>query len=153
MVSDPGRDALDGLIAAVNRHDLEGIAGRFTEDIRSDAPAHPSRSFVGREQVVRNWRQILGSIQDLEARLLASATTPRTPDGQETVWAEIAFDGRRLDGAPWRMRGVTVNEVVGDRIASVRFYMEPVEEAGPDSDGAARAMTTDSTAAPARGSR
>lgn len=151
-MNDAQPTAVDALIDAVNRHDLDAIVDRFSADVRSETPAHPARNFVGREQVARNWEQILGSIRDLEARILASATTPQRPDGRETVWAEIAFDGHRPDGGPWRMRGVTVNEVVDGRIAALRFYLEPVEDAGPDADGAARALTA-AAAATAGGPR
>jgi hypothetical protein len=34
------------------------------------------------------------------------------------------------------MRGVTVNEVVDGRIASLRFYLEPVDDAAVDADAA-----------------
>src|SRR5690348_173368 len=96
-----GTVVLERLVDAVNRHDLDALVRQFAEDVRSDTPAHPARSFTGRDQVRSNWTQILGSIRDLEAHLLASATSERT-GGATTEWAEIAFDGRRPDGAPWR---------------------------------------------------
>jgi ketosteroid isomerase-like protein len=133
-----GIDVLDSLIAATNRRDLDEIVGQFAEDVRSDTPAHPARSFVGRDQVRRNWQQILGAIGDLEATVAATAIGPGPTPGSETVWAEIAFDGHRPDGVPFRMRGVTVNEVVDGRIAAVRFYLEPVDEAPIDADAAVR---------------
>ena len=131
-----GIDVLESLIAATNRRDLDGLVDLFAADVRSDTPAHPARSFVGRDQVRRNWQQILGAIGDLEATIEASSSGPGRTLGSETVWAEIAFDGRRADGAPWRMRGVTVNEVVDGRIASLRFYLEPVDDAAVDADAA-----------------
>ena len=136
-----GTTVLDSLIAAVNRHDLDALVGHFADDVRSDTPAHPARSFVGREQVRRNWSQILGSIGDLRATILASAVSGAASGSGQVLWAELAFDGRRPDGAPWRMRGVTVNEVVGDRIVALRFYMEPLEETGLDADASVRQAT------------
>lgn len=136
-----GTTVLDSLIAAVNRHDLDALVGHFADDVRSDTPAHPARSFIGREQVRRNWSQILGSIEDLRATIVASAVSGGGAGTKQTVWAELAFDGRRVDGAPWRMRGVTVNEVAGDRIVALRFYMEPLEETGPDADASVRQVT------------
>lgn len=133
-----GTDVLDALIAATNRRDLDGIVAQFATDVRSDTPAHPARSFVGSDQVRRNWSQILGAIGDLEASIAHAATSAGPTPGGETVWAEIAFDGTRPDGAPWRMRGVTVNEVVDGRIASLRFYMEPVDDAMVGADDAVR---------------
>jgi ketosteroid isomerase-like protein len=121
--------SIEGLIEAVNRHDLDALVEQFVEDVSSDTPAHPARSFVGREQVRRNWGQILGAITDLRATIVASATSPGSKPATRKVWAELEFDGHRPDGATWQMRGVTVNEVADGRIASLHFYMEPVEAA------------------------
>jgi ketosteroid isomerase-like protein len=148
-----GIDVLESLIAATNRRDLDGLVDLFASDVRSDTPAHPARSFVGRDQVRRNWQQILSAIGDLEATIAATATSAGPTSGSETVWAEIAFDGHRPDGAPWRMRGVTVNEVVDGRIASLRFYLEPVDDAAVDADAAVRravAVPADASAGAAR---
>lgn len=135
----PGIDAVEQLIDAVNRHDIDAVAGQFADAVRSETPAHPSRSFVGRDQVRRNWSQILGSITDLRATMVASATGSGATPGSQVVWAELAFDGHRPDGAPWRMRGVTVNEVADGRINALRFYLEPVDTAaGPAPDEAVR---------------
>ncbi len=147
MNSTAATDVMERLIAAVNRHDLDDLVGLFADDVRSDTPAHPARSFVGRDQVRRNWEQILGAIGGLEARLLSSAVSPATADGATTVWAEIAFDGHRPDGVPWRMRGVTVNEVANDRITALRFYLEPVDDGLAGPDAAVRTMTEGSPAA------
>ena len=127
-----GIEVLGGLIDAVIRHDLDGLVGQFADDVRSDTPAHPARSFVGSDQVRRNWAQILGSINDLHATIVASVTGPGEIAGGEAVWVELAFDGHRPDGAPWRMRGVTINQVVDGRITAVQFYMEPLDEAAVD---------------------
>jgi ketosteroid isomerase-like protein len=124
-----GAEVMEAVVAAVNRHDLDGLVECFAEDVRSATPAHPARSFVGREQVRRNWGQIFGAIQDIEAEIVSSATTG------ERVWAELQFRGHRPDGASWLMRGVTINDVRRGRVAALQFYMEPVdlEGAGPDS--------------------
>ena len=132
MNTTTGIEVLEGLIDAVNRHDLDGLVGQFADDVRSDTPAHPARSFVGNDQVRGNWAQILGAIADLRATVVGSATVPGEAPGGEAVWAELAFDGHRPDGAPWRMRGVTVNQVVGGRITNVHFYMEPLDDAPVD---------------------
>jgi ketosteroid isomerase-like protein len=148
-----GIDVLESLIAATNRRDLDSLVDQFADDVRSDTPAHPARSFVGRDQVRKNWQQILGAIGDLEATVAASSSGPGPKPGSETVWAEIAFDGHRPDGAPWRMRGVTVNEVVDGRIASLRFYLEPVDEAAVGADAAiqrALAVPADTSVGAAR---
>jgi ketosteroid isomerase-like protein len=132
MNTTPGIEVLAGLIDAVNRHDLDSLVGQFAGDVRSDTPAHPARSFVGSDQVRRNWAQILGSIGDLRATIVASTSGPGAIAGGEAVWVELAFDGHRPDGAPWKLRGVTVNQVVDGRITDVRFYMEPLDETAVD---------------------
>ena len=144
MNTTTGIEVLEGLIDAVNRHDLDGLVGQFADDVRSDTPAHPARSFVGSDQVRRNWTQILSSIADLEAQLVAT-TISHHAGGTMTEWAEMAFDGHRPDGAPWRMRGVTVNEIAGDRIVALRFYLEPVDDSMVSPDVAVRAITTGSS--------
>jgi ketosteroid isomerase-like protein len=121
------------LQAAINEHDLEGLVGCFSEDYRNETPAHPSRSFVGAEQVRRNWTQILGGLPDLRAELVRWAAS-----GDE-VWAEWDWTGTRPDGAPFAMRGVTILGAGPDgRATWSRFYMEPVDQAGDDVTRAVR---------------
>ena len=142
MTDRSGQEVTAALIAAVNAHDLDGIVDQFSGVVRSETPAHPARSFEGNDQVRRNWGQILAAVRDLRAEVRSSTTTTDTTTGRETVWLELAFDGRRPDGGPWRMRGVTVNEVANGRIDAVRFYMEPVETGGSDADEAVRRIMT-----------
>ena len=99
--------------------------GCFAVDVESTQPSHPSRSFHGRDRVRSNWTEIFGGVPDLHAELLRSTT-----DGDLT-WSEWHWRGTRRDGPPFEMRGVTIQSVVGDAIAQVRFYMEPVEHGGP----------------------
>ena len=61
---------IDRLRRAVDAHDLEAIVACFAEGYRNDTPVHPARSFVGRDQVRRNWEQILGNVRDLTATVL-----------------------------------------------------------------------------------
>ena len=149
MTDRSGQEVTAALIAAVNAHDLDGIVDQFSGHVRSETPAHPARSFDGSDQVRRNWGQILGAVSDLRAEVRSSTTTTDTTTGRETVWLELAFDGRRPDGAPWRMRGVTVNEVADGRIDALRFYMEPVETGGSGADEAVRRIMTQADQAPA----
>lgn len=134
------------MIDAVNRHDLDALVGQFADDVRSDTPAHPARSFVGSDQVRRNWSQILGSITDLQATVVASTSSPDEASGGEAVWAELAFDGHRPDGAPWHMRGVTINRVVRGRITALHFYLEPLDEAPVDVGASIRTSVGDISA-------
>ncbi len=129
---EPGPAAVvDRLREAINRHDLDALAACFAPDYRSEFPAHPDRAFRGHEQMRRNWTQIFGGVPDLVASLRGCTVVG------ETAWAEWEWRGTRRDGAPFAMRGVTIQGVVGDRIAWVRLYMEPVTT-GAGSDDAVR---------------
>lgn len=109
------------LLEVTNRHDLEGIVACFDDEYENATPVHPARSFRGREQVRRNWTQILGGIPDMEAEIL---------DGRydaETAWTEWEMRGTRPDGSPALMRGVMIFTVPGNLITGCRFYLEPVD--------------------------
>jgi ketosteroid isomerase-like protein len=115
---------------AVNHHDLNALADCFAPDFVNETPLHPARSFRGREQVRKNWAQIFAAVPDMKADLLGSAH-----DGN-TVWTEWELSGTRLDGARHLMRGVSVFRIEDGVIASVRFYLEPVEQGGAGVDAA-----------------
>ncbi len=123
---------VERLAEAINAHDLEAMVDCFTEDYRSEIPLHPARSFVGREQVRRNWAQIFAGVPDIRAEVLRS-----TGDG-EIEWPEWEMRGTRPVGSEHLMRGVTVLGVRNGRIAWSRFYLEPVENSGPAIDAAVR---------------
>ncbi len=128
--------AIEGLRRAINGHDLEALAACFTRDYSSEIPLHPARSFTGREQVGRNWQQILAAVPDLTADVLHSVV-----DG-DTVWAEWELGGRRRDGGAHLMRGVTVLGVRDGLIAWSRFYLDPVETGGAGIDAATAELLT-----------
>jgi ketosteroid isomerase-like protein len=109
---------------AINRHDLEALVTSFASDLTSEQPAHPGRSFQGRDQVRTNWTMIFSMVPDLKATLLRSSVD----DGVE--WAEWAWDGTRADGGHFALRGVTIHGLENDEIRWVHFYMEPLEQAG-----------------------
>jgi ketosteroid isomerase-like protein len=104
-----------------NAHDLEGIVGCFRDDYTLTAPCHPSRDFVGTEQVRRNWGALFTAVPDLCVDVIATHV-----DG-DTVWSEWEMRGRRHDGAVHLMRGVIVFEVLEGRAAAARFFLEPVD--------------------------
>jgi ketosteroid isomerase-like protein len=124
--------AVKRLQQAVNQHDLDALANCFAPEFVNEAPLHPARSFVGREQVRRNWAQIFATVPDIQADLIGCAR-----DG-DTVWTEWEMRGNRVDGGRHLMRGVNVFRVEDDLIASVRFYLEPVQEGGAGIDAAVR---------------
>jgi ketosteroid isomerase-like protein len=115
---------------ATNAHDLEALVSCFNEGYVSEMPVHPARDFRGLDQVRKNWTQIFAAVPNIESRLIRSVTTA------DTAWAEWEWSGTRRDGAPHLMRGVTILGMNEGGAAWARFYMEPVDQGGPDVDGA-----------------
>src|SRR5258708_25998379 len=129
-------NAAAGILArlerAANAHDLNALVACFAPDYRNDTPAHPERSFTGREQVRRNWEQIFTFVPDLTASVLRSAV-----NGDE-AWSEWEHRGTRRDGSAHVMRGVVIFGVANARLTWARFYLEPVQEGGDKVDAAVR---------------
>jgi ketosteroid isomerase-like protein len=123
---------VDRLLRATNDHDIDALAACFAEDYENETPAHPARSFRGREQVRRNWEQIFGFVPDMRAEVLRRAI-----DG-DTVWTEWQMTGTRRDGTAHHMRGVVVFGVGGGVAHWARFYLEPVDEGAGGVDDAVR---------------
>ena len=96
---------LERLRGAIGRHDLAAMAACFDADYHSEFPVHPDRTFRGPEQMRKNWTQVFGAVPDIEAELLRC-----TSEG-DTVWAEWEWRGTRADGAPFAMRGTTIQGV------------------------------------------
>lgn len=119
---------------AFNSHDPQQVAALFAEDYESSQPAHPSRAFVGRAQVLENWSSVFEGVPDFSADLLAS-----TYDG-ESEWGEWDWHGRHADGSPFAMRGVTVLVLRDGLIARARLYLEPVDETGEEIEAAVREL-------------
>ena len=136
MTDDKTIDGAAGVLArlerAANAHDVNAVVACFAADYRNDTPAHPERSFTGRDQVRRNWEQIFAAIPDLRAQVLRSAVT------RDEVWSEWEHRGTRRDGSAHVMRGVVIFGVRGGLLAWARFYLEPVQEGGENADGAVR---------------
>jgi ketosteroid isomerase-like protein len=119
------------LIETANAHDLDAMTDCFAPDFVSETPAHPERNFRGRDQVRRNWSQIFRAVPDIRLDALRC-----TVDAEGSVWIEWDFNGTFVDGAPNRMRGVSIFGVEHDRFARVRFYLEPVRADGITADSA-----------------
>ena len=136
QAADPMLAVVTRLRDAMNEHDLEALVDVFDPDFVSETPAHPQRTFRGADQVRRNWEQIFAGVPDLQADLLDAVV-----EG-DTVWSEWDWHGTRRDGAPHRMRGVTIQRVRDARAVSVRFYMEPVDDGGPAAGEAVHRIVT-----------
>lgn len=127
-----GLEIATRLCEAVNQHDLESLALCFAPDFVNETPAHPARSFRGRDQVRRNWSQIFAGVPNLRAEMVRCASEGRT------VWTEWEMRGTRVDGSDHLMRGVSIFELGDDSFTSVRFYLEPVERGGVGVDDAVK---------------
>jgi hypothetical protein len=125
---------VDRLAQATNDHDLDALVACFADDYDNATPAHPTRSFTGREQVRRNWEQIFAFVPDVRAEVLASVV-----DG-DTVWSEWHMSGTRGDGSAHEMRGVILFGVHSGAVAWARFYLEPVDADAGTVDEAVRAQ-------------
>ena len=131
---------LKRLLDATNAHDIDALTNCFAVDYANETPAHPDRSFTGREQVRRNWTQIFSGVPDLRATLIRWAA-----DG-ETLWPEWRHRGTRRDGTLHELAGVTVTGVRDDRIQWASFYLEPVLRDGIDVETVIRsAMARDAS--------
>jgi ketosteroid isomerase-like protein len=115
------QELVDRLLRATNDHDLDAIAACFALDYENLTPVHPARGFRGREQVRRNWEQILAFVPDLRAEVVGRATEGTT------AWTEWTMSGTRLDGTAHEMRGVILFGVEDGEVRSARFYLEPVD--------------------------
>ena len=139
---DDAAGVLARLERATNAHDLNALVACFAPDYRNETPAHPARSFTGREQVRRNWEQIFAAIPDLTAKVLRSAVS-----GDE-AWTEWEHRGTRPDGSMHVMRGVVIFGVSNGLLAWARFYLEAVQEGSENVDAAVRQQIAPGGASP-----
>jgi hypothetical protein len=128
--------AVQRLARAADEHDLDAIVACFAEGYRNETPAHPRRGFEGREQVRRNWTEILAGVPDLTVRILAMA------ENAGTVWSEWQMIGTRRDGSVHELRGVIIFGIEAGLISSARFYLEPVEHTSGTVSAAVRRAVT-----------
>ena len=119
---------------AQNSHDAAAMAALFAEDYQSSQPAHPSRGFGGRAQVLANWSAVFEGVPDFTAELVASCV-----DG-DVEWGECDWRGHHANGSRFAMRGVVILVVRDGLVSAARLYMEPVDEADEDIDTAVRKL-------------
>lgn len=132
---DDATEVMAQLTAAINDHDLDRMVALFHPDYDSRQPAHPGRTFTGREQVRANWGAMFGGVPDFRAEVVRSAQ-----DG-DTNWTEWAWHGTRTDGAPFEVRGVTLFEVRDGLIVAGTLYVEDVEQEAVGIEDAVEGMS------------
>jgi hypothetical protein len=118
------------LAEALNSHDLDAVVACFAADVSSEWPAHPARSFVGRDNVRRNWQAIFDRFPQVTMSVTASV------EAGDEVWGEWHYVRAEGDA----LRGVIVITVAGELIRRTRFYMEEVD-AGDAPPGGPQRMT------------
>jgi ketosteroid isomerase-like protein len=123
-VQDHARAVSERLAQAMNAHHLEAQLACFHDNYRSEQPAHPARTFTGRDQVRQNWSKLFESIPDFQAEILRVAVV-----GNEE-WAEWIWQGTKEDGTPLEERGVSIFGIRDGRIAWARLYLEETEREG-----------------------
>src|SRR3989454_4241074 len=106
---------------ALNAHDIEGLLALVDPEYESEQPAHPDRTFSGREQVRKNWSTIFNRVPNLRADIIMTAV-----EG-DTAWTEWWWHGVRGDGTKFDYKGVTLFRIWNGRVVSGRLYMEPVQ--------------------------
>jgi ketosteroid isomerase-like protein len=105
------------------------------EDYQSEQPAHPARTFSGREQVRENWSKLYKTIPDFRAELLRFVVI-----GEEE-WGEWIWRGTKADGTLLEERGVTIMGIRDGRIAWGRLHIEETGQEGADITETVRRMT------------
>jgi len=126
------RQWLDRLVRATNSHDIDAVVACFAEEYENVTPTHPTRGFIGSEQVRRNWTQIFAGVPDIKVEVVASAF-----DGG-TAWSQWEMRGARADGSAHQMAGVIIFEVEDDLARKATFFLEPVDDGPGTVDDAVR---------------
>ncbi len=142
-MTDGAAGVLERLCRAVNDHDLDGVVECFAETYRNVTPTHPSRGFVGNEQVRANWQRIFVGVPDVRAEVVRIVGQADADSDDEVVWSEWEMRGIRGDGAPHLMRGVIIFGVADERVSWARFYLEPVDQSGDSVDDAIAGLVAD----------
>lgn len=124
------------LIEATNRRDVTEMVACFAPDYHNETPVHPTRGFVGREQVRRNWVQIFDALPDLQVRVLDLVVAG------DLVWTEQEHHGTRADGSRHVMRGVVIFRVGAGMVTNARFYLEPLDPGSDRVDDVVRHQMT-----------
>jgi len=115
------RTLVEKVRRALNAHDIEGLLALVDPEYESEQPAHPDRTFSGREQVRKNWSTIFNRVPNLRADIIMTAV-----EG-DTAWTEWWWHGVRGDGTKFDYKGVTLFRIWNGRVVSGRLYMEPVQ--------------------------
>jgi ketosteroid isomerase-like protein len=115
---------LEQMRAALDAHDLDVFVEFFREDYVGERPRHPGSPMSSREDVRRNWAEVIRDVPDLRVDV------PAAVEDGNTIWSEWRAYGTARSGAMLELRGVIIFGIQDDRVAWSRMYMEPVEQEG-----------------------
>jgi ketosteroid isomerase-like protein len=115
---------LERMRAALDAHDLDTFLGFFREDYVGERPRHPGAPVSSRQDVRRNWEEVISDVPDLRVEV------PAAVEDGNTIWSEWRAYGTARSGAMLELRGVIIFGVQDDRVAWSRMYLEPVEQEG-----------------------
>lgn len=115
---------LERMRAALDAHDLDTFVEFFREDYVGERPRHPGAEMSSREDVRRNWAEIIRDVPDLRVDV------PAAVEDAKTIWSEWRAYGTARSGAMLELRGVIIFGIQDGLVAWSRMYMEPVEHEG-----------------------
>jgi hypothetical protein len=105
---------------AINQKDLDRMVDCFDADYESIQPAHPDRSFRGRDRLADNWKWVFRRFDMFEATVLDFAVR------DETIWTEWIWRGIDENDDHVTVRGVMIFTVNRGVFQCGRLYLEPV---------------------------
>jgi ketosteroid isomerase-like protein len=115
---------LERMRAALDAHDLDTFVEFFREDYIGERPRHPGSPVSSREDVRRNWAEVISDVPDLRVDV------PAAVEDGGTIWSEWRAYGTARSGAMLELRGVIIFGIQDGLVAWSRMYMEPVEQEG-----------------------
>jgi len=115
---------LERMRAALDAHDLDAFVEFFREDYVGERPRHPGSPMSSREDVRRNWAEVIRDVPDLRVDV------PAAVEDGGTIWSEWRAYGIARSGAILELRGVIIFGIQDGLVAWSRMYMEPVEQEG-----------------------
>jgi ketosteroid isomerase-like protein len=115
---------LERMRAALDAHDLDAFVGFFRDDYVGERPRHPGTPMSSREDVRRNWEEVISDVPDLRVDV------PAAVEDGNTIWSEWRAYGTARSGATLELRWVIIFGIQDDQVAWSRMYMEPVEHEG-----------------------
>lgn len=112
---------LERFTRSLNDHDIDALLSCFHPDYESEQPAHPQRSFKGRDHVYRNWSWVFDSFRDFRADMLDFTID------SSAIWSEWRWTGTHPEGKSFEVRGVMILEVEDGAFRRGRLYLEPLD--------------------------